>query len=442
MSGESFRIYYTSKKLKKRRVVITGLGVVAPNGVGLNAFKEALMNGISGITHLSELEELSFSCQLGGVPPFDQLKLDPYLTPLQQKHLKSYSIRYGVVAALDAWRDADLEVVSKDQIEPDWESGTIFGTGISGMEVIRESIYKIDEKKVKRLGSAVVEQTMGSGISAYIGGILGLGNQVTTNSSACSTGTEAVLMGYARIRDGSANRMLVGSCDSPGPYVWGGFDSMRVLNWKSNDAPEKASRPMSATASGFIPGAGAGALVLEDYDTAVERNARIYAEILGGHINSGGQREGGTMTAPNSIGIQRCIQKAVENAGVNTGEIDGISGHLTSTMGDILEVRNWADALNRHGSDFPYIHSLKSMIGHCLGAAGSIECVGTVLELYHGFFHASLNCEDLHPGISVHIDPDKVPQKCITTANFNIIAKSSFGFGDVNSCIILQKAKE
>jgi len=415
------------------------MGVVAPNGIGLQAFEQALRNSESGIRHLTDLEKLNFSCQVGGIPPLtDEIK-SRYFSELTIKVLKSSGIIYGCIAGMDAWKDAGFPPGADPDAEPDWDAGCIFGTGLSGVEPLRDAIYAVDAGNVRRLGSRVVEQTMSSGISAYLCGILGLGNQVTTNSSACSTGTESIIMAWDRIREGKAEVMLAGSCDSFGPYIWGGFDSMRVLNRSSNDAPEKASRPMSATAEGFVPGAGAGALVLESLDHALKRGAKIYAEVLGGAVNAGGQRNGGTMTAPNSRGVIRCIVKAMENAGVQSGEVDAICGHLTSTMGDVLEVRNWSEALGRTGKDFPYINSLKSMIGHCLGAAGSIETVAAVLQLQNDFFHANLNAEDLHPEISGRIDAAKVPAKPVTPAGFSVIGKSSFGFGDVNACLFLKK---
>ena len=209
---------------------------------------------------------------------------------------------------------------------------------------------------------------MASGISAYLGGILGFGNQVTTNSSACSTGTEAILMGFERIKNGQAKRMLVGSCSDDGAYIWGGFDAMRVMTYKHNETPEEGSRPMSASASGFVPGSGAGAMVLESLDSALERGVTIYAEVLGGHVNSGGQRNGGTLTAPNSEAVQRCIIKAMENSGIKAENIDTINGHLTATSKDSLEI------------------------------------------------------------------PKKMIKK-----ELNIAAKASFGFGDVNACIIFKR---
>ncbi|MDW5289529.1 beta-ketoacyl-[acyl-carrier-protein] synthase family protein [Formosa sp. PL04] len=418
------------------RVVITGLGVVAPNGVGRDAFLKAIKNGESGITFHQQLADLNFSCCIGGIPQISEEKKLEYLTPLQLRGFNSSGILYGCMAGIDAWKDAGFKVEENSNL--DFDSGTIFGTGTSGVEKFREAIYKLDVGEVKRLGSTVVVQTMASGISAFLGGILGLGNQVTTNSSACTTGTEGVLMGYERIKNGLAKRMLVGSCSDSGPYIWGGFDAMRVMTYKHNDTPKQGSRPMSESASGFVPGAGAGALVLESLDSALERNATIYAEVLGGNVNSGGQRNGGTMTAPNPEAVQRCIKDAVINANISVEDIDIINGHLTATSKDGLEIENWTKALNRNGDDFPYINSLKSMVGHCLAAAGSIESVATVLQLKDQFVFPNTNCEDVHPEILKLISEKKIVKKLLRT-ELNIAAKASFGFGDVNGCVIFKK---
>ena len=422
-----------------KRVVVTGLGVVAPNGTGLAAFEEAIRNGRSGIRHLPELKELNFACQVGGVPELDSVNMDDYFSVLQQKQIKASGIIYGCIAGIDAWKDAGLRRPDNPDSEPDWNSGCVFGAGLAGIDLIREGIYKTDAGNVKRLGSTLIEQTMSSGISAHLGGMLGLGNVVTTNSSACSTGTESVIMGYERIRNGSAKVMLVGGCDASGPYVWGGFDSMRVLNRTANDHPEKASCPMSIHAAGFVPGSGAGAIVLEERDHAIARGARIYAEVLGGHTNSGGQQQGGTMTAPNAVAIQKCIAAAMESANVNPDEIDAISGHLTSTMGDVPEIRNWSRALNRTGLEFPYINALKSLTGHCLSAAGAIELVAVSLQLYKGFLHPSINIEEPHPEILEIADRKKLVSDKNNSIEVQLIAKSSFGFGDVNACVLFKK---
>ena len=420
------------------RVVITGLGVVAPNGVGLTAFTEALKTGKSGIVHDAELERLQFSCQIAGKPRVSAEQTGLYFNELELRNLNSTGILYGVIAGMDAWKDAGLSVNQGN--EPDWNSGTVFGAGTSGIDKFREAVYKIDAFDIRKLGSSVVVQTMASGISAYLAGKLRLGNQVTTNSSACTTGAESILMAYERIKNGKAAIMLAGSTSDGGPYVWGGFDAMKVCTYKHNADPERGSRPMSATASGFVPASGAGALVLESLESAVARGARIYAEVLGGHLNSGGQTGGGTMTAPNPVAVQRCIKNALLDADVSASEVDAINGHLTATSKDGLEIRNWCEALGRSGADFPYINSLKSMTGHCLSAAGSIESVAAILELYYGFLFPNLNCEDLHPEITTLICKDRIPTKMIA-ADLNIIAKASFGFGDVNACLIFKKYK-
>ena len=420
----------------RKRVVITGMGVAAPNAVGLRNFNEALQQMQSGIRFFPELEKLNFSCQIGGKPEISEELLTKYFTPLQLRGLNSSGIVYGVISGTDAWKDAGLKIEENET--PDWDSGIIFGTGILGVDKFREAINLIDEGKTRRLGSTSVVQTMASGISAYLGGILGTGNQVTTNSSACTTGTEALLMGFERIQNGKAKRMLVGSCSDHGPYVWGGFDAMRILPAKFNKDPEKASRPMSTTASGFVPGSGAGALVLEELDSALDRGARIYCEVLGGEVNSGGQRAEGSMTAANNEAVVRCIKNAIENSQIKASEIDLINGHLTATTRDSVEIENWTKALKRKGDDFPYINSLKGMTGHCLSASGSIECVATALQLSNDYIFGNLNCEDVHPEILEYISANRIPKSKLDQ-KLDVVAKSSFGFGDVNAVVIFKK---
>jgi 3-oxoacyl-(acyl-carrier-protein) synthase len=424
---------------QKNRVVITGLGVCAPNGIGLANFTKALGEGQSGIRHLQELQELNFRCQVAGVPPLTQNVLNDNFTTLEQKRLTAKGVMYGIVAALEAWREAGLPFPDKEE-EPRWNWGTIFGTGLSGVQTLREAIYKTDAGQVKRLGGAVVEQTMPSGISAFLSGKLGLGNWVSSNSSACSTGTESIIMAADHIRQGRASLMLAGGCDADGPYVWGGFDAMRVLSKNYNDKPTQASRPMAANASGFVPGSGGGALVLESLASAEKRGAKIYGEVAGGYVNSGGQRGNGSMTAPNNRGTQKCIQGALAAADVKPQQIDLICGHLTSTMGDVLEIKNWSTALNLKGENFPRVNALKSMTGHCLSAAGAIESVAAVLQMHGNFAHASLNCQELHPAIAKTIDKKQVVRQKVNLP-LQTIAKSSFGFGDVNSCVIFKQYK-
>ncbi|MDD3807712.1 MAG: beta-ketoacyl-[acyl-carrier-protein] synthase family protein [Candidatus Marinimicrobia bacterium] len=417
------------------RVVVTGLGIIAPNAHGINQFEKALREGKSGIRFLPHLEELKFRCCVGGIPEnLDEIAQIYFSTDIL--YVLNESMKYSGIAAIDAWKDAGFCIPNEEDHAINWDAGAIIGTGIGGADTLGKIIPQVNSGRTRRLGSSVVEQTMSSSVSARLSGFLALGNQVTTNSSACSTGTEAVIMGYERIKNGKAERMLCGGAEGSSPYIWAGFDAMRVLNSSKNDAPEQASRPMSASAAGFVPGAGAGILLLENLESALKRGAKIYAEILGGAVNSGGQRKGGSMFAPNSEGVQRCIKMAVEASGIDPQQIDAINGHLTATMADPIEIENWAKALNCSPKNFPYINSTKSLVGHCLGAAGGVECIASVLQLYKGFVHGSLNCEDLHETIRPY--EKSVVQKTIEK-EINTLVKASFGFGDVNSCLIFKK---
>jgi 3-oxoacyl-(acyl-carrier-protein) synthase len=424
----------------KRRVVVTGMGVVAPNGHGLVAFERALREGVSGIRVIPELKTLNFGCLVGGVPQDFEAVRASYFDHEELQSLNE-NIGYAAVAAVDAWKDAGFEIPAADDDRVDWETGVISGSGIGGMDTIAGTLVPmVNAGNVRRMGSRTVEQVMNSGTSARIAGLLALGNQVTSNSSACSTGNEAVIMAADRIRSGLATRMLAGGSEGSSPYIWAGFDAMRVICRKFNDRPGHASRPMSASASGFVPGSGAAILVLEELGSALARGVRIYAEVLGGMVNCGGHRMGGSITAPNPEGVKWCIQGALADSQIDAGQIDAINGHLTATYADPVEVKNWSVALGRPPEVFPYINATKSMIGHCLGAAGAIECVASVLQIYKGFVHPSLNCEDLHPDIIPFAK--SVPQAVIEHPDLKVVAKAGFGFGDVNSCLIFRKCEE
>ena len=383
-----------------RRVVVTGVGVVAPNGLGVPAFGQALREGRSGVRAVPRLGELRFSCQVAGVPEgVDALAATLFdadeLLAMNSNH------RFACVAAVEAWQDAGLTRPARGDDDVRWDTGAVLGTGIGGMDTIGERVVPLtDAGTLRRLGSTAVEQVMASGISARVAGLLALGNQVTSNSSACSTGTEAIVEGLERIRSGRAERMLCGGSEGASPYIWSGFDAMRVLARGSNDAPERASRPMSASACGFVPAAGAGVLVLESLESARERGAPIRAEVLGGAVNCGGHRRGGSMTAPNPDGVRRCVRAALADARVLPNAVDAINGHLTATGADPREVQSWSAALERPPEAFPSITATKSLIGHALGAAGGIECVASVLMVQDGFVHPTINCEDVHPDIA------------------------------------------
>jgi len=421
----------------KNRVVVTGLGVIAPNGHGIEAFETALRNGVSGIRFQPQLKEHNFSCQVAGVPQDHEAISARYFTPEQLMAMNS-SIKFACIAAVDAWRDAGLKVPDHASDEVHWDTGAVIGTGIGGIDTLGERLIPLTAAgKVRRLGSSMIEQVMSSSVSAKVSGVLALGNQVTTNSSACSTGAEAVIDATNRIREGRAKRMLAGGTEGASMYCWAGFDAMRVLDRNHNDAPEKASRPMSATAGGFVPGSGAGLLMLESLESALERGVRIYAEILGGAVNCGGHRMGGSMTAPNPIAVQRCIKDALKNAGIQGHEVDAINGHLTATFADPREIKNWQTALGVSPEKLPWVNATKSLIGHALGAAGGLEAAACVLQVYRGFVHGSANCEDLHEELKPYAS--RIVQETREVPELHIQAKASFGFGDVNACVLFKK---
>ena len=419
------------------RVVVTGLGVIAPNANGLAEFGKALREGRSGIRHQPIMEECKFGCQVAGAPlGVDELASqtfdDDELLAMNMSH------RYASLACIEAWTDAGLERPKRSDDAVDWDSGAILGTGIGGMDTTGERVVPLtDAGKVRRLGSTAVEQVMASGISARVSGQLALGNQVTTNSSACSTGTEAIAMGVERIRRGLAKRMLCGGAEAASHYIWAGFDAMRVMSRAFNDEPEKASRPLSASAGGFVPGSGAGVLLLESLSSARARGARIYAEVSGQALNCGGHRTGGSMTAPNPDGVVRCVQRAIADANIDAAEIDLINGHLTATGADPREIASWTKALGREPADFPTITATKSLIGHALGAAGAIESVACLLMIEGGFAHPSINCEDVHPEIAAY-EP-AIPHQLRELPALRTVNKAGFGFGDVNACLVFRK---
>ena len=427
-----------SERPAETRVVVTGLGVVAPNGVGVEEFESALRSGRSGIRAHERMAELGFGSRVAGVPQGTDALAEKHFDEELLRAMNS-SHRYASIAALDAWRSAGLSRPGPDDDAVDWDTGCVIGTGIGGMDTTASRVVPlVDAKKVRRLGSTVVEQVMASGVSARVAGLLALGNQVTTNSSACSTGAEAVAFGVERIRRGEAKRMLCGGVEGESEYIWAGFDSMRVLCRGFNDDPERASRPLSASAGGFVAAAGAGLLMLESEASARERGATIWAEVAGIAVNCGGQRAGGSMTAPNPDGVRRCIRQALDDASIAAEQVGALNGHLTATGADPKEVDSWATALGAAPGELPPITSTKSMIGHTLGAAGAIESIACVLMLAGGFVHPSLNSEDVHPDIEPHAG--SIPHVELAKPDLDVVAKASFGFGDVNTCLVFRRA--
>jgi 3-oxoacyl-(acyl-carrier-protein) synthase len=410
------------------------MGIVAPNAVGLEAYRLALCQGRSGLTFVPRMKELDFACQVAGIPPLTDETAEAYLGP--QLKTSNTTMRYAAIAAIDCWRDAGFPLPHPDS-SVDWSTASLIGSSLGGMETAGDLVVpETNAGRVRKLGSSAIERVMASCATACVSGLLGLGGQASSNSSACGTGAEAIVNAFWMIRENRIDKVLAGSTEPSSVYAWAGLDSLRVTMRKSNDLPQAAARPLSATAGGLVPAGGSGILMLENLSSAQSRNARIYAEVLGGHSNGGGQRNGGSITASNPEGIVRCVQQSLELAKINPSEVDYINGHLTGTAGDPKEIRCLSTALGRPLAEMPWVNSTKSLIGHGLAASGSMESVATVLQLAHGFLHPSLNCEDFHPEIA-ELAP-RVPQVSIP-ASCRIALKTSFGFGDVNSCVVFRR---
>lgn len=418
------------------RVVITGIGVVAPNALGAPDFEVALKEGRSGIRFFEESQSLNFRCQIAARPLITDAYKARYFDDYYQNKLENKAIIYACLAGFEAWENAGLSY-SNDQI--DFDSGMVIGSGALGMDSTTADIWsKIISGNNKRLGSRAIPQCMSSGAAAYLNKILGLGNRVLSNSSACITGTESVLLGYEHLKLGKAKRMLCGSTEGDGIFIWGAFDAMRILTSDSNEDPTNGSRPMCNSRLGFIPGSGSGAMVLETLESAQSRGAKIYAEILGADVNSGGFRDGGSMTAPNSNAVIHCMKNSLHQAKVSSDEIDLISGHLTGTKGDSTEIKNWKKALGCTQDQFPLINTAKSMIGHCIAGAGSIELVATLIQMEKSFVHGNYNIKEVDPDITAEIPLDRIPMKTVDK-EINTAIKANFAFGDLNCSIVLRK---
>ena len=429
-----------------KRIVVTGYGVVSPNGVGVPAYREALKAGKSGISWHEELKKLNFACQIGGKPPIDMDFVESIIPSADLNKLNEAMV-YATLAAVEAARMSGVPVDLKkgyNETPVDWDSGAIVGCGIGGMDTMFEELGPVmaDAENqepgmgCRPMGTDIVPKIMESSVSVAVGKFLGLGGQTTTNSSACNTGTEALFDAFKHMQMGYADSMYAGGAEGTHYGTWSGFDAMRdVLCSKFNEMPEKGAQPMGAGACGFVPAGGAGVIRLETLEHAQKRGAKILVELVSAYCNSGGQRDGGTMTFPNPDGVARCIRRVLQDGEVDPKSISLINGHLTSTGADPREVGSWIKALELPLDKFPLIQSTKSMIGHTLGAAGALESAAAIDQLVNGYVHPSINSEEVHPQIPIGAS---IPHE-MKTKELEYVIKASFGFGDVNGCLLFKR---
>jgi 3-oxoacyl-(acyl-carrier-protein) synthase len=429
-----------------KRIVVTGVGAVAPNGYGMDAYRAALKAGKSGISHHEELKALNFACQIGGKPPVGPDEAEALIPEADLAKLNEAMV-YATMAAVEAARMSGVSIDLKkgyQETPVDWDTGAIIGCGIGGMDTMCDemapALIAAPEQDpgmgVRPMGTDIVPKIMESSVSVAVGKFLGLGGQTTTNSSACNTGTEAIFEAFKQLQLGFSESMYAGGAEGTHAGTWSGFDAMRdVLCSKFNAMPEKGSQPMGAGACGFVPAGGAGVVRLETLEHAQKRGAKILVELVAAYCNSGGQRDGGTMTFPNPDGVARCIRRVLKDSGVDPKRISLINGHLTSTGADPREVGSWIKALELPLDRFPLIQSTKSMIGHTLGAAGALESVAAIDQLVHGYVHPSINSENVHPQIPIGAS---IPHE-MKTKELEYVIKASFGFGDVNGCLLFKR---
>lgn len=423
----------------KTRVVITGLGCITAGSDNIKEFLDLLKSEESAISRVDALVNNDFNCQIGGIPCKESQN---FVDTINANNLKfaGDATKFFVHSGIQAWIDSGLHIPSRESSDVDYNSGCIIGSVYGNIDLYTDDFIKLlQTSKPKKLRSTVVEQMSFSAPSATLAGILALGNLVMSNSCACSSSTESILQCYERIKSGKAIRMIAGGTEAFSLNAWSMAESLGLSTTAFNYDPQKGSCALSMNASGTVPGAGAGAIVLESYETAVKRGANIYAEILGGISICGGQRSGGSMYTPNPIALKKCIEATLNNTRVKTNEIDLISGHLNSTNFDLLEINTWTKALKRKAKDFPYINAIKSYVGYTIGAEGILEIIVAALELKNQFIAPNLNSRPLHEYILNLVDEERIPEGIIYDYPLNYVIKGSFGFGDVNTCIILKR---
>ena len=410
----------------KRRVVITGLGVVAPNGVGKRAFWDALKEGRSGIRRITRFDPGPFPTQFAGEADFDPAR---FISHKQLKRMDRTS-HLAVSAAKMAVEDAALKISEED---PD-RIGVMIGTAMAGHGMILEQHDTFRDKGPMKINTFTAIASFPDAPSSQISIELGLNGPSFSIATACSSASDAIGYAFNAIRNKELDMIIMGGADTPiFPPILGAFCVLRALS-KRNDAPEKASRPFDKGRDGFVLGEGAGILILEDLEHALKRNAHIYGEVLGFGMTCDAYH----MTKPEPSGKQaiRALKHALKDAKVKPKDIDYLNAHGTSTpLNDASETFVIKEVFGAYASKLA-ISSIKSMIGHLIGAAGSVELIGALVALEEGVIPPTINYETPDPDCDLDYVPNKVRE-----ASVNMIMKNSFGFGGKNSALVVKKYK-
>jgi len=406
------------------RVVVTGLGCKSPLGNDVSSSWEACTNGQSGIDRITHFDPELFRCQIAGeIKNFQR----PEIIPIKEAKKMDLFIQYSIGATQEALLDANLEIT--EDLEE--EVGVSMGVGIGGLGCIERYSKIIEEHGPKRVSPFFIPMTLSNLAPGYVSLLFRAKSYTACTVSACTSSNHAIGTAARTIERGDAKVVISGGAESSvTPLGIAGFAAMHALSTR-NDDPQKASRPFDKDRDGFVMGEGSGMLILEDYEFAKARGARIYCEITGYGFSSDAHH----MTSPSSEGPARAMKMTLKDSGLAPEEIDYVNAHGTSTpVGDLNELRAIKMALGEKAAQQLSISSTKSMTGHLLGASAAIEAIFCIKALHHNFIPPTINIENLDPECDLDVTPNTGKQKEISVAMSN-----AFGFGGTNASIIFQK---
>ena len=413
--------------MSRRRVVITGLGLICPVGNSVAEGWANLVAGRSGIASVSRFDASGLACRIAGeVKGFN---IEDYIPAKEARHMDTF-IHYGLAAAMQAVRDAGLptgDALTEEQAE---RIGCLVGSGIGGLPLIEETQIEYAARGARRISPFFVPASIINMISGHLSIKYGFTGPNLAIVTACTTGLHAIGQAGRMIEYGDADVMVAGGAEATvSPLGIGGFAAARALSTR-NDDPATASRPWDRDRDGFVLGEGAGVLVLEEYEHAKQRGAKIYAELAGFGMGA----DAFHMTAPNVDGPKRAMKAALRNAGVNADEVQYLNAHGTSTpLGDLNETNAIKLAFGDHAKRL-VVNSTKSMTGHLLGGAGGIESVFTTLALHHQVSPPTINIFNPDPACDLDY--------CANTARdmkIDLAVKNNFGFGGTNGTLVLRR---
>jgi 3-oxoacyl-[acyl-carrier-protein] synthase II len=414
--------------MSRRRVVVTGLGCVSPVGNTVDQAWANLLAGTSGIGLISKFDSSAFSCRIAG--EVRALDLDRYISPKDARAMDTF-IHYGIVAAVQAVEDAGLATGDALGEEEATRIGCVIGSGIGGLPMIEHTNIEFTARGPRRISPFFVPASIINMTAGHVSMRFGFKGPNIAIATACTTGLHCIGEAGRMIEYGDADVMVAGGSEAAVSHLGvGGFAAMRALSTR-NDDPATASRPWDKDRDGFVLGEGGGIMVLEEYEHAKARGARIYAELAGFGMSA----DAGHMTAPNMDGPRRAMLSALRNASLNPEDIDYLNAHGTSTpLGDINETNAIKAALGEHAKRI-VISSTKSMTGHLLGGAGGLESVFTVLALYHQKCPPTINLFNQDPECDLDYCANEARDMPIRAA-----LKNNFGFGGTNGALVFKRA--